>query len=248
MNSQDEHGCTSLVTAISAGYPLVVVKLLQARCDCNLATFRHVSPLHQAATHGSAGIIQLLLMRGAKPTTWNDCGESPLSIAIKAQQTPVVQALLLGCSHVDPNGTAADLRCPNPLFYSLKRNKFVIAWSLLISGYRAMLELTTYLHSVPNSHGNNSDEQNSLPLEERLGKQYFLIASMLPLSLQDLCRITIRELLSFSIWDKLKELQLPQPILDYLCYKDIYSPPVLESESDVYYFFSDHAREIYELI
>ena len=233
----DEHGCTALMNAVAADWPLVVVTLLQAQCDVNIISNNLMTALHLAARQGSPGVVQLLLAAGAEPGFRNKDGKTPLGIAVELGHTHVTQALLLGCRYVDTNFVKSS-SFQTPLLCSLQKGKFLVAVDLMLNGYIGHAELFKYMARLP----------KHLEFDSESEKQSFKILKTYvkyPLSLQEQSRVTIRRALKFDIWKKIVFVTLPLPVREYICFQDIYRAPCLQTANDVYCFFNDNAREIY---
>ncbi|KAK2174981.1 hypothetical protein NP493_762g00017 [Ridgeia piscesae] len=228
----DEHGCTALMSAIAGGQALVVVKLLQAGCDFRRANHRNTTALHYASRLGSAGLLQLLLMSGARPDIWNNDGNSPLSIAITNLSAETVQTLLLGCTHVDPNVLAPTDSCPYPLLFALENAQYLLALTMLMSGYRGVMEARTFFSKRESLESSVSDDTD-------LERLTFIKQSVFkPLSLQHSCRLVLRRSLGTNIWDKVEKLKLPEPLHNFVCFTELWTPLKLFTDIDLYSYFN----------
>ena len=243
VNATDEQGLTPLMTAIVAGYPLTVVALLQhADCAVNCRTITGMSALHYAARQGSYGTVQLLLQHGADPTFTTHYGScSPLSLAVQNGHTEVVQTLVLGCAFVDVNVYAKSDDVRMPVYESLESCRSVTAKLLLIGGYKNIEEIHQYIAHC------SSDRftAEASDLQQILSNSFKSVNLM---ALYHLCRLAVRKFLGTDIWNKAKQLPLPQKVKDYIAFSDIYQPPELNTPMQIYNFFCDNSREIYELI
>ena len=234
VNQRDEFGYTALMAGSSAGYPLVVKAILQARCDPNLQSVTGLTALHVASKAGETCIIQLLLLAGATTHQTNNHGETPLSFAIQHGCTEDVEALLLGCTYTDPNWLHLSQRSQLPLYNVMKRGHFCICQTLVLAGYKCIEELHQYFAELTSSRSKDDDlgVSNDLELSTSERDSYYFLShdALQPASLQNLTRLRIRKLLNFNIWTKSSQLGLPQKLESYICFGDLYKPPQLQTD------------------
>ena len=95
VDSVDEHGRTVLHVACAAGEDEVVAWLLQRQhADFRIAAEGGRRPLHVAAAAGQVEACRLLLEAGAELHHFDDNGDTPATLARKAQHMDVVRLLL----------------------------------------------------------------------------------------------------------------------------------------------------------
>ncbi len=82
---------------------------------CNYTLTDGQTPLHLAATAGYAGLVELLLAKGADVNAVDDSGRTALSYAVEKHYQPVVQLLL--AAHADPNAGASNLPLTVAAYY-----------------------------------------------------------------------------------------------------------------------------------
>mmetsp|Transcript_16270 Transcript_16270/g.32365 ORF Transcript_16270/g.32365 Transcript_16270/m.32365 type:complete len:219 (-) Transcript_16270:45-701(-) len=103
-NLPNQQGTTPLLAAIAGNYHEIVVTLLKAGADPNLANGAQITPLSSACassavTHGSgvsdrSDDVQLLLDHGADPTRTDANGATPLMVASFSCNHGAVRTLL----------------------------------------------------------------------------------------------------------------------------------------------------------
>lgn len=223
------------MAAIAAGHALVVIKLVRAGCDFRKANHCKTTVLHYASRLGSAGLVQFLLMSGARPNVWNTDGSSPLSTAIITLSTETVQAYLLGCTHVDPNVLARTANCACPLLFALENTQYLIALTLIMAGYRGTTEASNFFSkrtSLESSVSDDSDLERLIFIKQNAFR---------PLPLQHSCRLVVRKSLCTNIWDKTEKLKLPEPLQEYVCFTELWTPLKLFTDNDLYTYFNDNS-------
>lgn len=107
-----------LCRAAQLGLEDIVKKLLKLGASLEEAVYLHSStPLHLAARHGHAEVVEVLLEKGASITALDEDGRSPLHIASEYSQTTVLSLLLdahADCKVADRySATALDIACEN---------------------------------------------------------------------------------------------------------------------------------------
>ena len=232
----DEHGCTALMAAIGGGHALVVIKLLQSGCDFQISNYRNTSALHYASQLGSAELVQFMLMSGAGPDIRNTDGHSPLSAAIMSLSAATVQAYLLGCTYVDPNKLARTANCPSPLLFAMENAQYLLALTLLMSGYRGMMEARGFFSKRKSLESSASDDCDL----ERL--TYIKQNASRPLTLQRSCRLAVRKSLGTNIWYKMEKLKVPELIQEFVCFSDLWTPLKLFTDNDLYSYFNNNSN------
>ena len=71
--------------------------------------------MHLAAAAGYAGLVELLLAKGADVNAVDDSGRTPLSYAVDKHYQPVAQVLL--AAHANPNAGSSDLPLTEAAYY-----------------------------------------------------------------------------------------------------------------------------------
>jgi len=131
--AQTGAGVTPLHLAARKGYEEVAKALLAAGAPVNAETTAQESrdrpggtltypligagqtPLHLAATAGYAGLVELLLAKGADPNAVDVAGRTALSYAVQKHSQPVVELLL--AAHANPNAGSLDLPLTEAAYY-----------------------------------------------------------------------------------------------------------------------------------
>lgn len=93
-------GESLLAVAAARGHLPVVRQLLQAGVDADDGG-RGDTPLHAAVRHGHAGVVALLLRRGADSARHDGAGMTPLGAAVAGHRLDCVKALLEGGAEPD---------------------------------------------------------------------------------------------------------------------------------------------------
>ena len=107
-----------LCRAAQFGLSNIVRKLLKFGASLEDAvSLQNSTPLHLAARHGHADVVEVLLEKGASLTALDEDGRTPLHVASKYSQTTVLSLLLAAradCKTPDRfNATALDIACEN---------------------------------------------------------------------------------------------------------------------------------------
>ena len=248
INQQDGDGLTALLTGVSSDFPLVVSQLLKASANPNLPSHSGATPLHLACRNINMGVVHMLLVAGADPKCWNDDGESPLSLAVSTGAVDIVQTLLHGCLHVDPQLYARSRNNANPLYDCLMKGEFFLARMLIMNGYRGVNEAQHFLSMDTQQWSNFRKKQMvSIALtkaDEIESLQYIQASGCNCLPLQQLCRNSIRRHMVNNLCEKTQLLHLPNTLKDYVIYKDIYKPPRLSTGREINLYFDDNGREL----
>ena len=232
VDSEDEHGLTPLMTAVEAGYPLIIYQLLKAAANTNIVTSLSFTALHFAAKRGDDGIVNMLLSKGANPNIRTvSTSDSPLSIAVTSGHVAVVTTLLQGSTYVDPQQYAMSLHNPQPLNKSVAMRQFRIAKLLFEAGYASVSELNDGLRCI------NAESVEALPRSEQEAYHFLKTHGSSTLSLEQKCRQVIRKCLERKICDKVNLLGLPPSMQDYVTYRYSFTPISLESEREIYNYF-----------
>jgi cytohesin len=132
-DAQTAIGVTALHLAARKGYESVVKALLAAGASVNSKTTASEiheaagwnlqyrlsgsgqTPLLLAADAGYAGLVELLLAKGADANVVDGSGRTPLSYAVDKHYQPVVQLLL--AAHANPNAGASNLPLTEAAYY-----------------------------------------------------------------------------------------------------------------------------------
>jgi cytohesin len=132
-DTQTVIGVTALHLAARKGYESVAKALLAAGASVNSKTTASEiheavgwalhyrlsgsgqTPLLLAADAGYAGLVELLLAKGADANVVDDSGRTPLSYAVDKHYQPVVQLLL--AAHANPNAGSSNLPLTEAAYY-----------------------------------------------------------------------------------------------------------------------------------
>ena len=193
-------------------------------------------------------MVHMLLVAGADPKCWNNAGDSPLSLAVKAGCADIVQALIHGCVHVDSQVYARSRSSNNPLYECFMKGQFFLAKVLLMNGYRGVTEVRHFLSMDSREWDNfrrNPVVSVALTKDEEVESLQFIQSfGCDSLPLQQLCRNAVRNCLENRIWEKVRMLHLPKSLMDCIVYKDVYRPPRLSTEREINLYFDDNGREL----
>ena len=250
VNCVDEFGYTALMNGVISGYLLVVEELLGAGCNYDQLSGHGLTAMQMAVKVEHLDIVRILLSAGARPDILGSENESALGLAVKTHNDKMVQLMLYGCRSINPN----IIREENELSFLnlLMSRKFHLAKTLVLTGYNCRVELARFRAHVQHEEKIKADRTRRIfpehsgedttedPVETDLETLHFLMKCHLePPNLQHLCRLSIRNLLQFNIWKKVKFLGLPRKIQEYICFSDL-----LDQES----FKADQNRINYSLL
>ncbi len=132
VNAKNSTGATPLILAVANGFRSVAELLLTNGADINVKTSEIVispnqrtagSSLVVAANRGELPMIQLLLTNHADITITDDKGCTPLHVAAKLGNVPVMAELLAQGADVDLRGSGSETRGWTPLLMAVNANQ-----------------------------------------------------------------------------------------------------------------------------
>jgi len=215
LNEKDQFGNTALITAVASSSHQVVEKLLRANCDVALTNHGGNSALHVACKNSQQGthIVRLLLKASCPVNTRNGVGESPLSIAVQSGGSDIVRELLFTSRYLNVNETLAGTpNCDKIMKNTLDSGLFRLAYYLWVSGYKCNLAIRDYF----------KEKKRSMPTckKENFFFKCLLTHGKNPLSLQNLCRNTVRE--NLDNFRNVYVIGLPVKLCEYVLFQDVY--------------------------
>ena len=126
VNRLDEEGQSPAYVAAARGDTETLRALLAADADVNLSgthgegAFR--TPLHAACRCGRASSVRMLMESKADASIGDECGVTPLFVALEARQVACVQALLLHGADANARlGTSGDSALAMAAYYGLHK-------------------------------------------------------------------------------------------------------------------------------
>lgn len=127
-------GTTPLIVAARAGHVHVIVALLEAGANVDLAKCDGGTPLYIAAQNAIIPVLECLVQRGADLDLADEDGYSPLQVAVERCNVEVVQCLVSAGANVNAE---MGLGCGTPLLIASDMGNFSIAECLLKAGANA---------------------------------------------------------------------------------------------------------------
>jgi ankyrin repeat protein len=109
VNAADEDGFSSIHLAISRGHSNILRRLLDSGASIG-AVVDSQTPLHIAVRHGRAGMIQILLRRGADTKPLNNFGFTPLQYAVYRGDLEIVKEFVTHDKSSAPDAPKAALQ------------------------------------------------------------------------------------------------------------------------------------------
>lgn len=232
LTAQNNDHQTALCLASQKGNDVIVSYLLDKLPRPLVFTKLAAIPIHTAAKHGHAHIVQLLVERGCDINQLNIDGLTPLQVATTEDNFSAAQRLLqLGC---DPDAHAKVTKLQKcclvnedahphfalePLFNALSHRNMDLMRILLCcyheTPYRVVKLLKTVLKSSRElaAHYDMSMKQELVSIFNSLSQ---------PKSLQDICRSRIRVCVGFPVEVKVCTLPLAEKQKEYVCMHDVF--------------------------
>ena len=211
---------TPLALACHGNWLKVIECLLPAGCNVNNADKDADTPMHYVAYNGCLESLNLLLSYGANPDVENHHQTTPLWNAVRMKHTSLVHELLL--CNVRPNVVSRGIdqtsrtdlavliytRPRSPLFVACDVRCFDIAKVLIMVGTDLTTERWFWRHEYP------AALEQSVEMNEWLTKNAFT-----PQSLKRISRAKLRSHFAGSLNEKVKHLELPSTLVDFLLLK-----------------------------
>lgn len=202
LNSQVWGGFTPLLWAtIFSGNIEVISYLIQKGANVNCCSNkRKQTPLHAAVIKGDHRIAQALIDMGANLDDQDYLYKTPLLHAIQRNLHDCVKTLILNNCNVNIAGFVNGTRL-SPLLVALLQNNLEITKMLILAGARFEQMAIYQTYTLKQYYGT---VENDLNFEIR------------PVYLKQQCRVSIRELLKPQFIEKLKQIDLPLVMKEFL--------------------------------
>ncbi|XP_074655199.1 uncharacterized protein LOC141908863 [Tubulanus polymorphus] len=212
-------GATALNLAVSTGRLDITRLLLENGADPTIADFKGVTPLHRAQVLKSdvrGLIVKLLIMNGSRMNSTDDHGYTPLDrcvfqTVLSNFDKETLKLMTSAGAHLQPIFTESRRHRNSPLCWLVWRGDLESARFLVNSGWNLRQE--TWL----NLPGRNDEHTEFIAWLRRLLYE--------PRTLIHMCRLAIRECLSFCANDKeiltgIGTLPLPTVIKKFLKFQE----------------------------
>ncbi|KAJ8411257.1 hypothetical protein AAFF_G00172630 [Aldrovandia affinis] len=202
VDARNVDGSTPLCDACSAGSLECVQLLLERGATVNpTLTSRTTSPLHEACMGGNSDCVRLVVAKGAHLEAYDLYYGTPLHVACANKHVDCAKVLLNAGAKVNA------ARLHETALHHAAKSKNVDLIEML-------LEFGGNLYA--------RDKDNKKPIDyTKLGSPPALCLEFYektPMSLQQLCRVTLRMRLGTRALDVVSKLDLPNRIVSYLCY------------------------------
>ncbi|XP_061618434.1 ankyrin repeat and SOCS box protein 13-like isoform X1 [Phyllopteryx taeniolatus] len=203
VDARNVDGSTPLCEACSVGSLECVKLLLERGAKANPAlTSRTASPLHEACMGGNSDCVKLLIAEGACLEAYDLYYGTPLHVACANQHTRCVKELLNAGAKVN----AARLH-QTALHHAAKSAQVELIDTLVDFGANIYAR----------------DKHNKKPVDyatpDSPAAACLRSHEAIPMSLQQLCRLAVRQKLGTRALKVVVQLQLPKLIISYLCYQ-----------------------------
>lgn len=203
VDARNVDGSTPLCEACSIGNFECVRLLLEYGAKINpTLTSRTTSPLHEACMGGNADCVRLVIAKGASLEAYDLYYGTPLHVACANKHLECVKVLLNAGVRVN----AARLH-KTPLHHAAKSNN-VDMIELLVEFGANIYARDKYDRKPVDYTSPDTPSAHCLQLYESI-----------PLSLQQLSRITLRTVLGTKAVDVVTKLDIPNRIIRYLLYQ-----------------------------
>ncbi|XP_029901530.1 ankyrin repeat and SOCS box protein 13-like [Myripristis murdjan] len=203
VDARNVDGSTPLCDACSAGSFECVRLLLDRGAKANPAlTSRTASPLHEACMGGNADCVRLLIAMGACLEAYDLYYGTPLHVACANEYADCVKVLLNAGAKVN----AARLH-ETPLHHAAKNMRVDLIEMLVEFGANVYAR----------------DQRDKKPLDYTApgspAAACLQFYESTPLSLQQLSRVAVRNILGTRALKVIGQLDIPNLIINYLCYQ-----------------------------
>ena len=207
VNAEVWGGFTPVIWAsIFMGDVPVLEYLISQGANINhYSTKRRQTSLHAAIIKGNYQLAELLILQGAKLDSQDYLYKTPLLHAVQRNMSNCCKLLIHHNCNVNIPGFVNGQRL-SPLLVALLQNNLEITKMLILAGAKfermaiyQTLSIKQYYKTV----------EDSLNFELR------------PVYLKQQCRVCIRELLKPDFLQKLKQIDLPNSLRDFICMDEL---------------------------
>ena len=219
---------TPLALAAKNGHLAVVKLFVSLGCDVNNVDQIGNTPLHVAARNGWTKCVKLLLQHDANINARNIDNTTPLWFAVYKSSKEIIQLLLDANAEMEIMSRARDpFACVtygplwicevprSPLYMATEQNDTDTVMQLIKFGYQVHNERWLINGDIPRKNGNahlidmiggGIPHQNDNA--DLIGMLYKYVQS--PLTLLQICRMSVRRSLGLKINEKVEILELPK--------------------------------------
>lgn len=202
------HGSTPLCNACSAGSLECAKLMLEYGAKVNPSlTALTASPLHEACIHGSVEVVKLMIASGARLEAYDVYFGPPLHIACAKGHISCVRELL------NSGAVVNSVKFHETALHHAARVNMVDMIELLVE-FGANVYVSDNLGRKPIDYTTPGSPSYNC----------FVFYESNPLSLQQLCRITVRTMLGTRASEVIDQLDISHGIYNYLQYRDHPTP------------------------
>ena len=212
---------TPLALAAKNGHLSVMKFFVSLGCDVNNVDIKRNTPLHVAAHNGWKDCVKLLLQHDANIDARNIDNTTPLWFAVYKSSKPVVHLLLDANAEMEVMSRARDpcssFNSPllwvcevprSPLYMATERQDTDTVMQLIKFGYQVHNEKWLIDDDIPHKNEN----------AHLIGMLYDYMQT--PLTLLQICRMSVRRSIGQKIYEKVEMLELPKRLKGFLTLKD----------------------------
>ena len=204
-------GVTSLMLASLKGHVEVMKTLVEYGSNCNKHDSQGLSPLLYAITGNNLPCVEFLLEHGADPNGTFRSGNPPIFHALKVNSVCSVRALLKANCNIYTGGTLHSGEYIS-LFNLVMLKKYInVILMFLAVGYNInRVDLDAYQTSLEWLIEDDEDLYNTL-----------INYMKTPVKLAQLSRNAIRQCLQQSMKEKIRQLEVPAALRQYISLCDL---------------------------
>ncbi|XP_064277724.1 ankyrin repeat and SOCS box protein 13 isoform X2 [Passer domesticus] len=212
---------TPLHEAARRGEARQLRRLIESGACVNALTFDSITPLHEASLRGQAQCVQLLLDAGAQVDARNIDGSTPLCDACASGSVECARLLLArGASVNPPLFTASPLHeaCMNGAnVNAAKLHETALHHAAKVRNVD-LVELLVEFGGNIYARDNRGKKPSDYTWSSSPTAKCFEFYEKTPLSLLQLCRVSVRRAAGRRGLRQLPKLQLPPRLIQYLSY------------------------------
>ncbi|XP_041486812.1 ankyrin repeat and SOCS box protein 13 isoform X3 [Microtus oregoni] len=213
---------TPVHEAAQRGESLQLQQLIESGACVNQVTVDSITPLHAASLHGQAQCVQLLLAAGAQEVdARNIDGSTPLCDACASGSIECVKLLLSYGAKVNP-----PLYTASPLHEACMSGANVNAAKLHETALHHaakvknvdLIEMLIEFGGNIYARDNRGKKPSDYTWSSSAPAKCFEYYEKTPLTLSQLCRVSLRKATGVRGLEKVAKLNIPPRLIDYLSY------------------------------